>query len=82
MKLDPKALAQIDPDDTRTGVQPVTERMIRAYVVAENDLPDYSAEPFATWLDSTWFEYAEDPEATNRDVIDGALEDWCGGRTW
>lgn len=81
MKLDPKALAQTGLGDTREGVQPVTRVMIREYVVERNELPDYSAWPFADRLNSVWFEYAEDPELTNGDVIEGALVDWCGGRT-
>ena len=84
-KLNPEALAEwgeeagAAPQDRRAGVQPVTEEMIRGYVLDNNELPEYSARPFAAWLDNNWFEYSEPETRTNKEVIDGALVDWRGG---
>ena len=86
-KLDPTAWAILGDDtlDNRDGVQYVDEDMIFDYVTGEeNALPEYSARPFAAWLDENWSQYTDDPREgllTNRDVIASALVDWCGGRT-
>jgi len=86
-KLNPDALAEWASDDEgsedgyREGVQVVDSSMIYAYVVDKNELPPYSAKPFSNWLHSQWFEFSQDGvRMTNREVIDGGLEDWCGGR--
>lgn len=85
--LNPAALAEwgsendSSEDEYREGVQIVDSSMIYAYVVSENELPPQSARPFSEWMHSVWFEFATEGEnMTNRDVLDGALEDWCGGR--
>lgn len=86
-KLNPEALAERQDEagnleeNIRDGVQPVDEEMIVAYVLAQRELPPESAQPFAEWINVVWYEYV-DPEkdATNADVIDGALTHWCGGR--
>lgn len=44
-------------------------------------LPDASARAFGRWLDANWGEWTEDLEATVKDVLEGAVVDWCGGRT-
>jgi hypothetical protein len=88
--LDPKALAeQYDeqgarPEDVRPGVQRgVDAGMIYQYVLDTRELPPESAKPFSEWLHSVWFDFADEDEAettSNKQVIDGALESWCGGR--
>lgn len=84
-ELNPAALAEwgqeagSPPEERRAGVQTVTEEMILQYVLDNNELPDYSARPFAAWLDSNWFQYSEPSAVTNKEVIDGALMDWRGG---
>lgn len=87
-KLDPDAWAVTDdPDlDGRPGVQDVDAQMIFEYVTDTNvnELPAYSARPFANWLEVNWYEFTEETRnglLTNRDVIHGAIVDWCGGRT-
>lgn len=85
-KLDADAWAQVgDTDlDARDGVQEVDASMIYAYVIRETLLPDYSARPFSYWLNAAWFAFTEEHRGgllTNRDVIHGAITDWCGGRT-
>lgn len=87
-KLNPEAIAEWGQeagagpaDEVREGVQPVTEEMILDYIRRENELPDYSAVPFAAWINESWFQYSEPETLTNKEVIDGALMDWCGGRS-
>ena len=78
-KLNPNALAECGDDlDDRPEVQPVTEAMIYAYVTEKNELPPYSARPFAAWLFTVWNSFNEDGDNTNGDVITGALADWRG----
>ncbi|WP_169314111.1 hypothetical protein [Streptomyces piniterrae] len=82
--LDPNALAEIAdeagaaPEDVRPGVQPVDDDMIREYVIEARELPEESARPFAQWLNETWFDFSEEPGATNGEIIAGALADWRG----
>lgn len=80
-KINPKALAQSGDieQDEREGVQEVDAQMIFEYVLAENELPAYSARPFSEWLDQNWGEFNEEGENTVGDVIRGALSDWRGG---
>ncbi|MFH9248209.1 hypothetical protein ACH4LK_22610 [Streptomyces lydicus] len=84
--LDPNALAEINedegaaPEDARPGVQPVTEVMIRVYVITAGELPEVSARPFAKWLHGAWFDFSEEPGPTNGDIIAGALAHWRGGQ--
>lgn len=44
-------------------------------------LPDQSALPFADWLDQEWSGWTEEPRRV-RDVLEGAVTAWCGGRTF
>lgn len=54
--------------------------MIREYVIRTEELPEVSAFPFAHWLNESWFDFVDDPEAnrTNGQVISGALAAWRG----
>lgn len=45
-------------------------------------LPLESARGFANWLSNCWADWTEDPEATVKDVLEGAVTEWCGGRTF
>lgn len=45
-------------------------------------LPDESARAFATWLNEVWDDYTEDATSTVKDVLEGAVTQWCGGRTF
>jgi hypothetical protein len=85
--LDPKALAMTyeedglasgDPD-VRPGVQmDVDAGMIEQYIIDIHELPQESAQPFSEWAESMWFEYNEDGDLTNKQVIDGMLNYWRG----
>lgn len=45
-------------------------------------LPGMSGRAFTNWLDICWEDWAADPEATVKSVLEGAVSDWCGGRTF
>jgi hypothetical protein len=81
-KLNPEALAEMDDSDldARDGVQPVTEAMIRAYVMEAHGLPNVSAYPFAAWLQNAWFDFIDpdSPETTNGQIVYGAVQHWIG----
>ncbi|MFD8839840.1 hypothetical protein [Streptomyces griseofuscus] len=80
-KLNPDALAECGYDlDDRPEVQPVTEQMIRDYVIDKAELPPYSDRPFAAWLYDAWNDFNEDGTQTNGQVIEGALADWRGNK--
>jgi hypothetical protein len=81
-KLKPEAFAEFGEGEDREGVQVVDQAMILDYVLAENELPVESAKPFASWLFAYWNDFGSDDDepVTNKDVIDGALNQWCGGR--
>ncbi|MBD3004595.1 hypothetical protein [Streptomyces sp. 5-10] len=84
-KLNPEALAEsaAAEDSPRDGVQEVDAAMILAYVLDRNELPPESARPFADWIHEVWTEFVNPEESvTNREVIEGALEHWCGGRVF
>lgn len=76
-KLNPRALAQMDDDDTRPGVQVVTQAMIRKHVISGEELPPESAEPFSAYLNGCWYDWVGD-DSTNAEVIAGALAFWRG----
>lgn len=79
-KLNPDALAEcgdVELDD-REAVQPVTEMMIFVYVMNAEELPRYSAKPFAAWVWESWNDFNDDGTQTNGQVIVGALADWRG----
>lgn len=82
-KLNPDALADSGDSelDAREGVQSVDEYMIKWYVIETEELPEESADPFASWIYANWTEWNEEGKNTNGDVIAGALDFWCGGRT-
>lgn len=49
-------------------------------------LPRYSAQPFANWIHNAWDNFlGEDEEnngVTTRKILEGAVSDWCGGRSF
>lgn len=43
-------------------------------------LPPRSATAFADWLNEVWEDWTEEPEPTVKDILEGAVTEWCGGR--
>lgn len=62
------------------------EPLIREWAIGmkptEGQLPGVSAAAFASWLDHMWEDWTGEPERTVKDVLEGAVADWCGGRTF
>lgn len=58
--------------------------MIRSWADSEDggQLPYESAGAFATWLNENWDDWTDDESATVKNVLEGAVTDWCGGRTF
>jgi len=63
---------------------PVTRTDILVWALDQDHggLPSASAMAFAGWLNEVWEDWAEDEEATVEQVLQGAVEHWCGGRTF
>lgn len=87
-KLDPTAWAHTGDDEYDEKHKTVLpdEDQVYAHVKNEYGLPSPSARAFTAWLvrGYVWTEFA-DPAAelpvTVDQVIAGAVEHWCGGRT-
>lgn len=79
MKFNPNALAECGDSglDERPEVQEVDARMIFNYVLENGFLPDFSAKPFAEWLNENWYDFTEE-EISNKGVVSEALASWRG----
>lgn len=73
-----KALAEMESGDDRPGVRPLSRNDIREWAEDEGGLPAVSARPFAAWLDENFYDFNEDGEATNEQVLKGARAHWVG----
>lgn len=45
-------------------------------------LPGTSGRAFAQWLDEGWNDWTEEAEATVQKILEGAVSEWCGGRSF
>jgi hypothetical protein len=45
-------------------------------------LPEQAACPFANWLSNEWANWTEEPGRTVKEILEGAVSDFCGGRTF
>lgn len=48
----------------------------------EGQLPGVSGRAFAQWLDEGWDNWTEEPEVLVQKILEGAVSDWCGGRSF
>lgn len=48
----------------------------------EGQLPDVSSRDFASWLDHVWDNWTEEPEVPVQKILEGAVSEWCGGRSF
>jgi hypothetical protein len=48
----------------------------------EGQLPDVSGRDFASWLDHVWETWTEEPEVPVQEILEGAVSEWCGGRSF
>lgn len=86
--LPPKALARLkaflELPCGEVTEDPRLLRFIRDWALdpEHGGLPNVSGQAFAQWLDHVWENWTEDPEIPVKDVLEGAVEDWCGGRSF
>lgn len=73
-----KALAQSSDDDDRPEVQEIERDEIQRWALTEGGLPDPSARAFAAWLDRGFYDWSEDGDLTNEQVLKGARAHWVG----
>lgn len=45
-------------------------------------LPERSARGFADWLSNEWANWTEEPDRTVKQILEGAVAEWCGGRSF
>lgn len=48
----------------------------------EGQLPDVSGRDFASWLDHVWENWTEEGEVPVQKILEGAVTEWCGGRSF
>jgi hypothetical protein len=67
-------------------VQLQMDDLIREWAIGQQpdqgQLPGRSASAFATWLDQSWEDWSDDEDATVKDILSGAVTEWCGGRSF
>lgn len=73
-----KAPAEMEPGDDRPGVKALEHDDIREWAEGDGGLPAVSARPFADWLDDAFYDFNEDGDKTNEDVLKGARAHWVG----
>ncbi|WP_420110908.1 hypothetical protein [Pseudactinotalea sp.] len=71
-------MSDVNLDDPATTAE-IEWPQMRSYASEVAGLPDKSAVAFADWLNYEWNSW-DDEEATVRQVLNGAIEHWCGGR--
>lgn len=89
--LSPKALARLKAfmemscGDVLDGTKPFNLHhhiLDWALDPEHGGLPNASGQAFAQWLDHVWENWTEDPEVPVKDVLEGAVIEWCGGRSF
>lgn len=75
-----KALAEMEDGDYRPGVDSISEYDIREWGEdpAGGGLPAPSADAFAKWLNKSFYDWNEDGELTNEQVLKSARAYWVG----
>ena len=68
--------------DAGTRLDPYDKILSWAQDPEHGGLPLYSARPFAEWLNHTWGDWTDDECVKVEQLLKGAVEDWCGGRTF
>lgn len=70
-----------DPD-RGTNPDPYSKILAWARDPEHGGLPERSARAFAEWLSNVWAEWTDPEGVTVKEVLEGAVEAWCGGRTF
>ncbi len=71
--------ADYDPDGPK-GQDPYGKALDWALDPDYGGLPPVSAKAFANWLSNGWADWTEEEDTSVKDVLEGAVTDWCGGR--
>lgn len=48
----------------------------------EGQLPADSGRAFAEWLNNVWDNWTDEPEVSVQKILEGAVSEWCGGRSF
>lgn len=62
------------------------EYLIREWAISmqpeHGQLPGASGRAFAEWLNDGWNGWTEEEEVTVQKILEGAVSEWCGGRSF
>lgn len=62
------------------------EDLIREWAIgpgpSEGQLPGASGRAFAEWLSIEWDDWTEEEDVPVQKILEGAVTEWCGGRTF
>jgi hypothetical protein len=48
----------------------------------QGQLPSVPGRDFASWLDHVWEDWTGEPEVPVQKILEGAVSEWCGGRSF
>lgn len=72
--------------ETDNPVGNYLEYLIREWAIGTGPyqglLPGASGRAFATWLNSEWGDWTEEEYVPVQKILEGAVTEWCGGRTF
>lgn len=74
--------ADYDMDQNLHAPDPHAKILAWAEDPEHGGLPERSARGFADWLSNGWADWCEEDGTTVEAVLQGAVADWCGGRTF
>lgn len=72
----------LDNDRLSIYLESLIAEWARGTGPTEGQLPDVSGRDFASWLDHVWSDWTEEPEASVQKILEGAVSEWCGGRSF
>lgn len=62
------------------------EYLIREWAISQapghGQLPGASGRAFAEWLGNGWADWTEDAGMPVQKILEGAVSEWCGGRSF
>lgn len=72
----------LDNDRLSIYLESLIAEWARGTGPTEGQLPDVSGRAFASWLDHVWENWTEEPEVSVQKILEGAVSEWCGGRSF
>lgn len=62
------------------------EDLIRVWAIStqpgHGQLPAVSGRAFAEWLNNEWLNWTGEEEVPVQKILEGAVSEWCGGRSF